>query len=300
MMPVHSVLSPWQALLVLLIGALVGVLPGLFGVGGGFISVPALHLLAGVPLNLAVGSVACQGLGPVTTGLMHRLQMGRLPLKMPLTMLGGTLAGLVLGLRFLEWAKSPNQSWTVAGHEVPRLEFSLLVCYLVLLLLLSGIIAAEWYFTRHLAPRKRRGWLEHWRIAPLASFSEMEGRSVSLPVLAMLGIFVGFLSGGLGMGGAIVLVPALVFLIGVQTHRAISVTLVLFWFNAMGATVGHALHDNIDLPLVCLLLLGGTVGAKIGSQIAERISGRRLRGYLALVIFTSAILIALRLSSMVW
>lgn len=284
-----------QPLTVLVIGAAVGLLTGMVGVGGGFITVPALHILAGIPLHLAVGSAACQTLGPLTTGILHRRGARTLQIRLALTMLGGTLTGLFLGLRFLEWAKAPEATLPVGGRGVPRIDLVLLSCYLGLLLFLAVIIALEWLLTRGRPPRPRRGLLDALKLPPLGRYPEVDGRPLSLPVVVVLAIGVGFLSGGLGMGGAIVLVPALVYLIGVPTHRAVSVSLVLFWFTTIGAAGGHALHDNVDLVLVCMLLVGGTAGAKVGSIIAERMSGRRLRFILAMMILVSAVLISVRL-----
>jgi uncharacterized membrane protein YfcA len=288
-------MTPIECLIELVIGTCVGLLTGMFGVGGAFLMVPALHLFAGMPLNLAVGSVACQVLGPLTTGMLHRRAMHALYLRMAVVMLGGTLVGLLLGLQFLEWAKTPGSTWEFQGRSVPRLDATLLLCYVLLLTGLAVLMLVEWYVTRGRLPQRRRGLLEPLRIPPLVQLPEVDGRPISLPVLTTLALAGGFLSGGLGMGGAIVMAPALVFLIGVPTHRAITVTLVLFWLNGLAGAVGHALHNNVNLPVVCVLLVGGTLGAKLGSIIAQNTTGRRLRGYFGLVVLAAAALVAYRL-----
>src|SRR5205814_3545 len=124
---------------------------------------------------------------------------------------------------------------------------------------------------------------------------EINGRRASLVVLTLLGAVVGFLNGGFGMGGALLLVPGLVFLVGLSTHRAVAATLVSSFLAGFFSAGGHAATGNVDLQLVCWLLAGGTVGSQIGSILAQRLSGRRLRGYFALVILGSTGLIVYRL-----
>jgi uncharacterized membrane protein YfcA len=290
-----------DVLIVLLIGGAVGLLPGLFGVGGSFLAVPALSGLAGIPVEVAIGSAACQVLGPATTGMLHRHEAGVLRWQLPLTMLGGLATGVWLGMRFLDWAKGAAgdlDTWLIQGRQVPRLEVIMLSCYVGLLSILALVVTVEWHLSRRLQPGQRRGWLAGWRLPPLGTFSELDGQSFSLPVVTTLGIVTGFLTGGMGMGGGILMMPALVALVGVPTQKAINATLVVTWLSSVGATLGHALARHIDLTLVCLLLAGGTIGAKVGSRLGERLGGRRLRGYFALLILAVAVWLGWRLAAL--
>ena len=183
-----------EAVVVLTVGTLVGFISGLFGVGGGFLTVPALYIFAGVPIHVAVGSSACQILGPATTGMLHRREHNNLYWQLALTMFGGILVGLHLGLRFLNWSK--NQ---------PDIEPLMLGLYLGLLVTLAVIVVIECRFS----PAQRSGPRTPWVLwPPRGNCQELDGRAFSLPVVAVLGIVVGMLNGGLGMGGAIVTVPA--------------------------------------------------------------------------------------------
>lgn len=284
-----------QLLVELAIGAVVGFLPGLFGVGGGFLAVPALHLLAGVPLHLAIGSTACQLLGPATTGLLYRRKKRALSWHLPLVMFGGTMVGIWLGLQFLEWAKQPGATWTYQGRELPRLEVTLLSVFFVVLASLALLVGLEWYFSPPQPPRIRHGWLEKWRVPPYIRIRELGGRRFSLPILQSLSLAMGFLSMAMGMGGGIVLVPALIYLVGLRTHQAATVVLALSWLMAFVGTIGHALLGNVQLRLVAVLLVGGAVGAQFGSRLAERATGRLLRGWFALLILIVAVLVGWRL-----
>lgn len=277
------------------IGAVVGVLPGLFGVGGGFLLVPMLHLFAGVPLYAAVGSCASQSVGTVTTGMLHRRRGGDLHYRLALVMLPGILLGLAVGISMLNRMKVSTAQFVWRDRLLPQMEIVQLVCYLAIMLGLAGVTAVETYFARDEHEHRRRGWLDGVPLPPYVRPAEIDGRPTSLPLVTVLGFFVGFLNGGFGMGGAMLLVPGLVYLVGLSTHRAVATTLVASFFAGTFGAGGHAAGGNVNLPLVCCLLAGGTVGAQLGSLIAERLTGRRLRGYFSLVILASTGLIFYRL-----
>ncbi len=288
-------MTPLDAVWILVIGLVVGLLPGLFGVGGAFLMVPALNLLAHVPLDIAIGSSACQVLGPATTGVLHRRAAGTLSLQLPLTMLGGTFVGVWLGMLFVAWAGQSTDVLILNGRSVPRLETVMMIGYFLLLLALAAVVGWQTWHHGRRPPGPHRGRWEDVPLPPRAYFEELEGRAFSIPILAALATLVGFLNSGLGMGGGILLVPALVSLVGLSMHRAMSVSLALTWLGGLGTTWGHAWHNRVDLSLVCLLLVGGTLGAKLGSLVSERIGGERLRGWFGLLILLVALVIGIRL-----
>ncbi|MBL8827636.1 MAG: sulfite exporter TauE/SafE family protein [Planctomycetaceae bacterium] len=287
-------------LIVLLIGTLVGIIPGLFGVGGGFLTVPLLHVFAGVPLHLCVGVSSSQALGPVTTGMLHRHALGKLEWRIGLIMIGGTVVGLLLGIEFLEWATKSAGVWHVFGRDLPGTRIIIPCTNLALLLSLSALVAWEYRHNRTGSGEPERGWLDDWHLPPYVSLPELQGRRASITLLQTIALGIGFLNGGLGMGGAIVMMPALVYLVGVDTHRAITATLVVSWLNSIVGTLRHAWLGNVDLELVCWLLVGGGVGAKFGSWLHDQLSGRHLRGYFSLLILASAGLVAWEIATILW
>jgi uncharacterized membrane protein YfcA len=239
-------------------------------------------------------------LGPATTGVLHRRETGSLFLQLPLTMFGGTVVGVWLGMLFVDWAGQSHDTILIHGRSVPRLETVMMFGYFLLLLVLAAIVAWQsWQHGRN-GNQPHRGRWEDWRLPPMGYFAELDGRSFSIPILAVLATLVGFLNSGLGMGGGILLVPALISLVGLTTHRAMNVSLSLTWLGGIGTTWGHAWHDRVDLGLVCLLLLGGTLGAKLGSLLADRLGGERLRAWFGLVILLVALVIGARLAHLVW
>src|SRR5688572_5697424 len=106
-------MTPSDAAIATAIGAVVGILPRLFGVGGGFLMVPLLNVFAGVPMHVAIGSCACTSLGSVTTGMLHRRAAGPLPWRLSLVMLPATLVGLEAGIMVLERTKASTTRFSI-------------------------------------------------------------------------------------------------------------------------------------------------------------------------------------------
>lgn len=281
--------------IVVVIGTIVGFIPGLFGVGGGFLLVPLLHLFAGVPIHTAVGSCAAQSLGTVTTGMLHRRAAGDLHYRAALCMLPGTVLGLEFGIGFLNWCKASTALLEWNGRALPRMEIIQLLCYLAIMLTLAAVTAIETYFADERQELTRRGWLAAIAVPPTIALPEIDGRPASWLWLTLLGVVVGFLNGGFGMGGALLLVPGLVYLFGLSTHGAVAATLVCSWCSGLFSSASHAASGNVDLRLVCWLLLGGTLGSRLGSAVATRLTGRSLRGWFSAVILGSTGFIFYRL-----
>ena len=274
-------------------GGGVGFLSGVFGVGGGFLIVPVLSILLGLPMELAVGAGACQMLGPATTSLVARRVRAE-QLRLPLMIAGGLLIGVLFGAEALESAKAAGEV-TIRGRAVPAAELSVLVIYLVILLGLGSFFLWE---VRRGAGTKT-GWsapLARWPIGPTAVFPEYGGRRLSIAIIAWFGLLVGFLSGMLGIGGGIVLLPGLIYLLGLPTRQAITSSLAIVWITAAQATVVHAWLGNVDLGLVAALLSGGTAGARLGSELSARLGGQQLRRGFGWLLLAAAALIAAKLA----
>ncbi len=121
---------------------------------------------------------------------------------------------------------------------------------------------------------------------PQAEIPELGRYSIAL--LAWTGLAVGFLSGFLGMSGGLVLVPAAIYLLGLRVRDATTVTIVIVWLVSLQSTLMHALHSNVQLPLVFALLICGTIGAQVGSEIGKRARGRRLKTGFGLLVLVAA------------
>jgi hypothetical protein len=271
-----------------LAGAGVGFLSGVFGIGGGFLIVPVLNLVLRIDMEIAVGTGACQVLGPATTSLLaRRVQLRHL--RLPLTIAGGLLVGVFSGAHLLESAKQQG-AVVLWGRSINAVDLIVLPSYFVLLLAIGGF--AFWESGREQTGRKiGRGWIAGWRIPPFGEFDEFDRPQVSIVTISCFGLGVGFVSGLLGMSGGLILIPGLIYLLGMKTHKAVLSSLIIVWIVAFQSTIAHAWHGNVDLPLVVALLLGGTAGARFGSEIGGKLHGRRFRQRFSWLLLTAAVLI---------
>lgn len=256
------------ALTILLSGTGVGLVAGLYGVGGSFLLVPLLGLLTTIPAEILVGSCACQVLGPATAAtLTHRIRLREL--QIPLILLGGIVSGTLMGARALE-------KLAIAGSAEQTLA-AIQLGYLALLWSLALFGVWEWIRLRQ-GRSIPIGWLCFPQLKPTCEvFGRQRRFEISVISLSLYGIAVGLLSGFLGLSGGVILVPGLHYLYGIPTKRSARLSMILVGLIAIQAIMVHASYRRIDLLVVSLLLLGGTIGAQVGVQIAERMTGGDLR-----------------------
>lgn len=272
-------------------GGLIGFLAGMFGVGGGFLLVPILNIVLGIPMELAVGASACQVLGPATTSLLARKIKFR-DLFFPLVITGGLLLGVIAGTGILEHAKS-STSVVLNGKNIIVADLVVLIAYLFMLTGL-GVLSLR-SARRDDSELKGTLFTERFQIPPVARFPSLVEEPLSIPVIAWFGLGLGLLSGLLGISGGLLLFPVLIFGLGVPTHRAITCSLMIVWIVAFQSTIAHAWHGNINIMIVIALLLGGTVGARLGSDLNARLKGLQLRRQFGWLLLSVALMIGARL-----
>ncbi len=271
-----------------LAGGGVGFISGVFGVGGGFLIVPVLNIVLGIEFQYAAGASVCQVLGPATTSLLSR-RIRLDDFRLPLTISGGLLFGVFAGAQALESMLHVGKV-VIFDKEVWLADLVGLAIYFVLLLSVGLFAIWEVHRTKLNRPL-RRGWLTAWHIPPFASFPEFDSDRISIAVLAWFGVGVGFLSGLLGMSGGLVLLPGLIYLLGVKTHQSVISSLIIVWIISAQATAAHAWNGFVDLGLVMALLFGGTIGARLGTELSVKLRGPKLReGFGWLLLFTSAMI----------
>ncbi|APZ91456.1 Sulfite exporter TauE/SafE [Fuerstiella marisgermanici] len=273
------------------VGSAVGFLSGVFGVGGGFLLVPILNAALGIPMSIAVGSTACYTLGPATTAMLARRPAAGF-LQLPLILAGGLLAGVWCGTAALSSLKSAA-TVSLFGKQVPAVDLMVLSSYAVLMTGIAIMSFVDGLKKVHGPTVRRRGLLSFVPLPPIAVISDLRPSRYSIPLLAWTGLIVGFLSGFLGMSGGLVLVPAAIYLLGLRVHDATTMTIVIVWLVSLQSTFMHALHSHVELKLVVALLICGTIGANIGSQVGMRLQGRQLKlGFGTLVLVAAAIVFA--------
>lgn len=282
----------------LVVGACVGVLTGVFGVGGGFLITPLLNVLLGVPMPVAVGTGAMQILGVCTAGLYRRRAEGQTDYKMATVLFGGNYVGVRLGAATLDWLSGMGQL-AFQSRSVATVEFVVLCIFLVVL---AGVTSWLWYDTSRnkVPPKVRVGLFSRIKLPPYTDFPSLERPRLSLVAMSYFGLAMGFVTGLLGIGGGVLLLPSLVYLVGMRTHRATASSLALIWLSSLVATLTHASRGNTDIALGIPLLLGGTVGLQIGVGLHSRLLGPRLRRYFCLVVLAAMLIVAGKLVAIVW
>ena len=271
------------------LGTAVGVLSGLFGVGGGFLLSPLLNVFFGIPMARAVGSTAGVILGVATSSMASRWKREAVDVPMVLTLTGGIVPGLFAGLWIFESIKSRN-----AGASSMLVDQVLLGLFVLVLISVGAFMLWDYHHGGGRSPERRIGVFERIRIPPYGRFESLEQPQMSIPALSYYGLAVGLVFGMMSIGG-VILVPTLVYLVGLRTHKAVEVAVAVTWLMGLLGTASHAWNANLDLRLVAALLVGGTVGAQLGWRWNRRMSGPRLRHYFAVLVLAAAAVVGWKL-----
>lgn len=274
-----------NALLIIGLGGLVGILSGMFGVGGGFLTTPLL-MFYGIPPPVAVASAATQITGASVAGVSVHLRRGGADLKMAAVMSAGGLVGSIIGAFIFRLLQASGQIDLVIG-----------LLYVILLgwiggLMLVDALGALGYISRSAQssdPARYTKWLSslplRWRFA-------VSGLYVSPLAPLGLGVGAGMLTMLLGVGGGFILVPAMIYLLGMPARVIVGTSLAMMLAVSGAATFVHSVTTHaVDIVLAGLLLIGGVFGAQYGAVLATRIKPDLLRLALAVVI----LLVALRM-----
>ncbi len=277
--------------LILGLGAGVGMLSGMFGVGGGFLLTPLLMQI-GIPPPVAVASAANQVVGASVSGCMAHWARRNVDLKMGMILLLGGFVGSTVGIWVFRLLRSLGQ-----------IELTISLCYVVLLGALGTLMlvdALKMFYRRGkggaAAARgaHRHTWIHH---LPYKMRFRRSKLYISALVPAGVGFFVGFLSAIMGVGGGFVMVPAMIYLIGMPSTVVVGTSLFQIIFVSANVTVLQAVtNQTVDALLALLLLIGGTVGAQIGARIGARLRTEQLRILLALMVLAMSIEVFLELA----
>jgi len=271
-------------------GFVIGVLSGLFGVGGGFLLVPLLNVVFNIPYNIAIGSSLCQMVGTSTASTLKHRGYGHIDYKLAGFILMGSIIGVELGARVLIRLKTLGNI-TINASTISVMDFWINIIYIILLSLVGTSIFLE---SRKAKKRAPRGGvvdaifsqkIQNITIPPLTSLPISKVKSISIWNLISLGFVAGILSGLLGIGGAFIMNPALIYLIGVPTSVAIGTSLFQTIFISGYGALTHFFKGNVDFALVACILAGSLIGSQLGAKIHSKLRGADIRYYFSLVIF---------------
>jgi uncharacterized protein len=276
---------------VVALGVVVGFVAGLFGVGGGFLLTPLLNLVFGVPLPVAVGTGLCLMVGTSLPALLRHRHQGQGEVRFDLLMLVGSLVGVESGARVLD-ALGRLGTVSLGGRALPAVNLVVQGGYVVLLLS-SALVFWRQARAGSVEPLKyvRPGPLARWTLPPRVALPAVPLRAVPALLVAYLGLALGLLSGLLGIGGGVALMPVLIYGFGFPIRQAAGTgILVLVASSALGTFV-HALRGNVHLGLAGVLLIGASVSAQFGALATRRLPVRVLRRLFSAVLVLAVLAI---------
>ena len=267
------------------IGGGVGFLSGLFGVGGGFLMTPLL-IFIGIPPAIAVGSEANQLAAASLSGVIAHWRGGRVDLRMGIMLLIGGLIGSTLGVSLFAWLRATGQVD--------------LVIKLLYVMLLSSIGTMMMIESLRANIKSRRDANENpsttdedarpatitWRQRlPWQMAFPTSGVTISALLPLTLGIIIGVLAAIMGIGGGFIMVPAMIYLLGMPTVIVVGTSLFQILFVASNVTLQQAIRvQTVDVVLALLLMAGSVLGAQIGVRAGAKLKGEELRFLLALIV----------------
>ena len=272
------------------LGFVIGVVSGFVGVGGGFLMTPALIIL-GFPAHFAVGTSLAWVMGNSIVGTLRHRQMGNVDMKLGILMVAGAMGGVEIGVRVLNWTKNAG----LADEAV----LSVSICMLLI------IGAYTFWETRQtkakLDDKLRRkeklplainsaslsSKLQQINLPPMVDFAKSRV-TISLWLVLAVGFLTGILAGFIGVGGGFIMVPALIYLVGLPSFMAVGTSIFQIISPAAFGCVRHTMSGNVIIFAAVIMILASSIGVQLGALITRYVRGISMR-----YIFTSSILIAI-------
>ncbi len=276
-----------NGLVIVLLGAATGILSGIFGVGGGFLTTPLL-IFYGVPPTVAAASSASQVTGASVSGVFAHTRRGGVDYQMGAVTTAGGVIGASIGALLFRLLESLGQIDTVIN-----------ILYVVLLGTIGALMGRESIQALRQSATGARPRAAKRRHHPLVASLPLRwrfyrsGLYISPLAPLLLGVAVGVLTMLMGVGGGFILVPAMLYVLGMSANVVVGTSLFQILFVTMAATMMHALTTKaVDIVLAGLLLLGSVTGAQIGARIATQIKAEILRLALAAIVLAVALRMA--------
>ncbi len=265
------------------LGLAVGLLSGLFGVGGGFLMTPLL-IMFGIPSTVAAATDSNQIVAASTSGTYAHWRVGNVDFKMGFHLLIGGFIGGLLGVQAIKILK-----------EMGNADFVIKMTYVLML----GVVGTYMFVeslnairksknkseTAKREPEKDNAFTRFLKSLPLQTRYEKSGVTHSMILPIVFGGFVGVLAALMGVGGGFLMVPVMVYILRMPMHVVVGTSLFQILFNCIEVTFLQAYtNHNVDFILAVLLLLGSTVGAQIGTVFGRKLKGEQLKIILAVIV----------------
>jgi uncharacterized membrane protein YfcA len=294
-MPIAGVEIFWPGLLILGLG--VGIIGGFFGMGGAWMVTPGLNIL-GFPMAFAIGTDIAHMAGKSLISTMRHSKFGNVDYRLGVIMIAGTVGGFEVGAQMIMWLER-------IGH----VDLFVRVGYLILLGLIAWLVFADVLQKRRKEREARAtGKLQpdavggiQWhktfhklKIPPIMHFKEAGIRcSMWLPVI--VSFFTGWLAGILGIGGGLIRMPSLIYLIGVPTHVAVGTDLFEVAISGLYGAASYTYKGRTELVAAVIMLVGASVGAQIGSVATKYVRGYGIRLFFGVAVVGCGVSVALKL-----
>ncbi|NJM50857.1 MAG: sulfite exporter TauE/SafE family protein [Sphingomonadales bacterium] len=279
-----------NAFVIIFLGVGVGMLSGMFGVGGGFLTTPLL-IFYGIPPTVAAASASTQVTGASVSGVYAHLKRDGVDFQMGAILIVGGVFGTLVGAGLFALLEKLGQIDTVIN-----------ILYLLMLGGIGTMMARESWAAvsasrggKPVPPRKRR---HHPLVAnlPMRWRFYKSGLYISPLAPLLLGFLTGILTMLLGVGGGFIMIPAMLYLLGMGVQVVVGTSLFQILFVTMSSTMMHSMTTKaVDIVLSVLLLLGSVVGAQIGARFAQKMQPEYLRLALSAIVLLVALRMALGL-----
>ena len=267
--------------LIIFIGMVVGGLSGLFGVGGGFLMTPLLIFL-GIPPVVAVGTEAPHVLASSVSGVIAHWRKKNVDFKMGIFLLIGGVIGSTLGVNLFKLLSLFGQ-----------IDIVIQILFLIFLGFIGFTMAfesAKTTISKYRTTSSIRTKLHQHSWIHGLPFKMRFHRSklyISAIPPIIIGFFVGLLSAMMGVGGGFIMIPAMVYLLGMSTNVVVGTSLFQIIFVTANSTFFQSyLNQTVDIVLAALMIIGGVIGAQIGARLGSKLKAEYLRGILAILVLT--------------
>ena len=273
------------------LGLAVGLLSGLFGVGGGFLMTPLL-IMFGIPSTVAAATDSNQIVAASTSGTYAHWKVGNVDFKMGLYLLAGGFIGGLVGVQAIKIL-----------HAMGNADFVIKMTYVLML----GIVGTYMFIESLISMRKKKAeavkaekestMTKFLKSLPLQTHFEKSGVTHSLLLPVIFGGFVGILAAIMGVGGGFLMVPVMVYILRMPMHVVVGTSLFQILFNCIEVTFLQAYtNHSVDFILAVLLLLGSTVGAQVGAVAGRKLKGEQLKIILAVIVLVVTVKIVFELT----
>ena len=267
--------------LILGLGGFVGLLSGIFGVGGGFLMTPLL-MMFGIPPTVAAASDSNQIVGASTSGTLAHMRLGNVDIPMGVMLLIGGVLGGTVGVQVIKLLRAMGNA-----------DFLIAITYVIMLGGVGGYMfweslqglkkeKAQEAATEQTEEKKSSGKKSFLQSLPFQYTFEKSGCEISMLLPLSFGVLVGILAAIMGVGGGFIMVPVMVYLLRMPMHVVVGTSLFQILFTCVNVTIMQSYSNHtVDFVLAVLLLLGSTIGAQVGTAVSKRLKADQLKIMLA-------------------